>query len=396
MEITIEEAERRLASLCGSLNVLHGQLVGLVVEVVDSGAWAVSGVRTVEQWLSWQAGLAPATARHLVSLATATATHPKVSALLADGAISLDQATAAVAAPGHCDDVMADLAPLSTVRQIRVEARVANTTVPDQEPSAGVDVPAPATDLVTQYFDEHGRYVLHAELDGERGRIVEAALAEAHDRRFRDGDGDVSRADALVDVATRSLAQCPVGRLELFRINVFAESGGPVTWMDGAALPDAVRRHLACDGSWTPVVTDGGHPVSVGRSQRIVPERTRRLVEHRDRGACRVPWCDSRHGLQIHHVRHWEEGGATDTPNLVTLCASCHRHHHRGRLDIAGDADEPDGLTFTRAPAGDVQRIRPTPPNGPPPVPANRYRHPLGERLNRWALVGVFPQPAAG
>ena len=279
MEITIDEAERRLALLCGSLNVLHGQLVELVVDVIESGAWAVSGVRTVEHWLTWQAGLAPATARHLVSLATATATHPKVSALLADGAISLDQATAAVAAPSHCDDVMADLAPLSSVRQIRIEARVAIATVPDQDPAAADEGPIPATERVAQFFDEHGRYVLHAELDGERGRIVEAALAEAHDRGFRDGNQHLTWADALVDVATRSLAECSVGRLELFRINVFAESGGPVTWMDRAALPDAVRRQLACDGSWTPVVTDGGHPVSVARSQRIVPERTRRLVE---------------------------------------------------------------------------------------------------------------------
>jgi hypothetical protein len=145
----------------------------------------------------------------------------------------------------------------------------------------------------------------------------------------------------------------------------------------------------------TTVATDGGLPVSVGRSQRIVPERTRRLVEHRDGGRCRVPWCDSRIGLEVHHIVHWEDGGATDTSNLVGVCAACHRHHHRGLLHIAGNADRPDGLTFTRIPGlHDPPRIRPAPPPGPPPTPERPYRHPLGERLTHDALTGIFSSPA--
>ncbi|MDA3032972.1 MAG: hypothetical protein O3B90_11700, partial [Actinomycetota bacterium] len=35
-----------------------------------------------------------------------------------------------------------------------------------------------------------------------------------------------------------------------------------------------------------------------------------------------------------------------DTDNLLLVCGKHHRMHHRGRLDITGDADRPDGLEF--------------------------------------------------
>lgn len=36
----------------------------------------------------------------------------------------------------------------------------------------------------------------------------------------------------------------------------------------------------------------------------------------RDRG-CRVPGCDRSRWRHVHHMTHWEDGGATDTPKLV-------------------------------------------------------------------------------
>ena len=64
--------------------------------------------------------------------------------------------------------------------------------------------------------------------------------------------------------------------------------------------------------------------------------------------------------LQIHHIVHWEDGGPTDTWNLVALCDAHHRLHHLGRLQIAGDADDPDGLVFgPRPPAEAPARASP-------------------------------------
>ena len=72
--------------------------------------------------------------------------------------------------------------------------------------------------------------------------------------------------------------------------------------------------------------------------------------------------------------------------------------HHRGELGIAGDADQPDGVTFTSR-SGRViaaSGARPTRPGAPPPPPGGRYRHPLGERLDsRWLTFDPPHLPAA-
>jgi hypothetical protein len=157
-------------------------------------------------------------------------------------------------------------------------------------------------------------------------------------------------------------------------------------------VPDWLVELLTCSGSITPILTDHGVPVSVGRAARTVPERTRRLVEHRDRG-CRVPGCTRTRHVQVHHIVHAADGGGCDTHNLISLCGHHHRLHHQHRLGVTGDADQPYGVTFTDA------RGRPLPgagtprtPTGPPPTPAHRYQHPLGERLHLHAVH--FNQPA--
>jgi hypothetical protein len=153
---------------------------------------------------------------------------------------------------------------------------------------------------------------------------------------------------------------------------------------NGVVLPDSVRDYLACDSALQPVWERDNTPFGTGRTQRAVPDRTRRIIEHRDQG-CRVPGCGNRH-VEIHHIVHWTNGGPTETWNLISLCARHHRLHHHGTLGIAGNADEPDGVVYTDA-TGRVLDHHPTPraPTGPPPEPHSRYRHPTGERMDaRW------------
>jgi hypothetical protein len=141
-----------------------------------------------------------------------------------------------------------------------------------------------------------------------------------------------------------------------------------------------MRRYLTCDCDIAAVWQADGRPVQVGRTHRIVPRRVRRLVEHRD-GGCRVPGCDSRLWIQVHHIVHWEDHGDTVTRNLICLCAHHHRRHHQGLLGITGNADVPGGVVFTTAtgrvlePAG-----TPIPPVVMPEV--EPYEGPTGETLH--------------
>ncbi len=218
-------------------------------------------------------------------------------------------------------------------------------------------------------------------------------------RRWLKDEGvldDPSWADALVLMADRALAEGADSRSprdrHLMLVHLRADQHGPHGYVHlGQPLPDAIRRLVSCDGRARPVVEVAGVAYSVGRAQRLVPDRTRVAVEDRD-GSCRVPGCGRTKWLQCHHIVHWEDGGPTDTANLVALCSAHHRLHHRGRLAIVGDADDPNGLVFTDHRGRRLTGVgRPAPP-GQVRLAGN-WVHPSGERLeSHWVY---FNEPAS-
>ena len=127
----------------------------------------------------------------------------------------------------------------------------------------------------------------------------------------------------MVEIANRSLDSVgEVGRRDRYRVHVHFDIDN--TMLDGLGhrLPDWLRDLICCDTIASTVHETAGIPVSVGRTQRTVPERTRRLVILRDRG-CRVPGCAADRVLHVHHVIHWDPdhgAGPTDTWNLACLC----------------------------------------------------------------------------
>jgi hypothetical protein len=386
--VAVPDLEGRIGAVVGQLNVLHAELVELVAEAVDTSAWAGVGIRSVAHWVSWKAGVSPAHAAELVALAAAGATHPAIMGAFADGELTVDQAAMAIKVPSHNDAEVARLAKLSTVTQLRTIVRCAR-------PAPTAKPPETPAESVSTWTDDDGRVHGRFALDADHGAIFNSALAAARDRLFRDGCTAVTWVEALLDVCQRSLDSEDAARRERFRINVFLDPTKPLaaSWQDGFSVPDAIRRHLDCDGLLTPTFVAGGRPVSVGTTMRIVPDRTRRLVLQRD-CKCRVPWCNRTRGLQVHHVVHWEDGGGTDPANLAGICPPCHRLHHQGEIGITGNADEPDGLIFTDRhgrPLAAAPRI--DAPTMPPPPPKRPYHHPLGERLEtRWLWLSHPPK----
>lgn len=103
------------------------------------------------------------------------------------------------------------------------------------------------------------------------------------------------------------------------------EDVGPIT-------PEAARR-LACDAGVSRVLMKGtSEPLDVGRKTPVVGSGMRRALVLRD-GGCSFPgcgrpqaWCD------VHHVRHWADGGSTALENLVLLCRPHHRAVHEAAV----------------------------------------------------------------
>jgi len=389
-EVSVED---RLRAVCGHLNVLHAELVALAAEALETGCWEGFGIRSLAHWLTWKAGLSQAHAAEVERLARAGVSHPKVMASFGEGLLSLDQASVATKAPAYLDSDFAQLAQVCTVSQLRLAVRAARPAPPPPPPPPDDDEVEAGGERVEGWFDDDGRYQLRAELDADHGRIVDAALSEARDALFHDGQAKVSWVDALVEVAQRSVDATPPERRERFRAHWFVDPTDPIParWIDGLPVPAWLQHLLTCDGTVAPVYTDNALPVSVGRSVQDVPDRTRRLVHYRDR-KCRVPWCGQRRWLQVHHLHHRATGGGHDTNTLIALCPACHRAHHKGQLGITGNADDPNGLTFTDTHGHVIDpAARPIKPTGPPPTPAKPYEHPIGERLYKRELLFADP-----
>jgi hypothetical protein len=412
--------EAAVASAAGLRNAADAALVDLVVTALAEGWWEGWRVHTPVQWLMWRAGVSRSTARTVVRLARRAGELPTVMATFRAGGLSLDQAsTVARYVPAEYESSVCELAVNATVHQIVAATR-----------KYGFDVDVEGRDTrvrrgpersVSFGTDEGDQWRASIRLPADEGQVVEEALKASRDRLHEaqrsaakaraeaegcpttgtDADlgvAPVSWADALVGVAHSVLTTDASGAEVSSRPGVLLHLQAPVgdaeTWRAemhmGPALPPSMRRYLTCDCDVSVVWHTDGHPVQVGRTHRIVPRRIRRLVEHRD-GGCRVPGCDSTLWVQVHHVVHWEDHGETVTWNLLCLCAHHHRQHHQGLLGITGNADEPDGVTFTTAtgrvlePAG-----RPTPPTVMPEVAP--YDGPTGETLQKhWVVFNPRP-----
>jgi len=99
------------------------------------------------------------------------------------------------------------------------------------------------------------------------------------------------------------------------------------------SVPVETARQVACDCSFTQLVSGNGEPISVGRKQRMWPASMRRAILTRDRH-CQFPGCPSHRFLQIHHIHHWADGGVTSIENGVCLCQHHHQLIHTGKYKI--------------------------------------------------------------
>ena len=212
---------------------------------------------------------------------------------------------------------------------------------------------AKAPELSMSYGD--GRFLLRYSAPADIGALVEQAVREAKDALFTNGQTGVSYADGLAEIASRSLASVRSGsRAARYRVYVHLSTDG--SWVGGrGAIPASLAAKFACDGVVQPVWEVDGTPVSVGRGQRNVPKRTRRLVEDRDRG-CVFPGCQATGFLEIHHLDHWADGGATDLDRLVGVCAPHHDAYHRGEFTISGCPIHPERLVQRTSDASELLR----------------------------------------
>ncbi len=101
----------------------------------------------------------------------------------------------------------------------------------------------------------------------------------------------------------------------------------------GTLLAPETLRRLGCDAALVPhLLGTAGEPLTVGRVARLFTRAQRRHLWLRDR-TCTWPGCTAPAAwTQAHHIRHWADGGPTDTTNAALLCQRHHTTVHRRRL----------------------------------------------------------------
>lgn len=105
--------------------------------------------------------------------------------------------------------------------------------------------------------------------------------------------------------------------------------------------PEAIDR-LACDATLRRVVFGPkSELLDVGRLHRLVTGPMRDAIVARDR-TCVVPNCDvPAEWCEIHHFKHWKDGGETNAGNLGPACGFHHVCVHELGFTLIGPAHAP-------------------------------------------------------
>ena len=384
---TWTQRTRRATQAAGRLAQEHADLVDLMTELLDTSGWAGDGVRSPEHWLQVYASLSPAQCIAVVKVAKRAAELPALIQLMRDGRLGLDQAAQVAShVPAWALDQVLPLAEQTTVTQL---SRVVSRYHFDDEPESFREPRSKPEQRKSELTmnTSNGRFRLRFETDVVNGALVEQAIREAKDAAFTAGQENATLADGLIEACSRSLAavESP-SRRDHYRVMLHLDTTGEGWLGKKGAVPPALLDTLTCDGSVRPIWQTDGSPVSVGRSQRIVPARTRKLVEDRDQG-CRFPGCQTTGFLENHHLVHWRHGGATDIDTLVSLCPHHHRQHHLGSFTIEGSPTTPDGLKFLSSWGYEIRRVIAPPEPPPPDRPPPERRGTRGERLDYGSIT---------
>jgi uncharacterized protein DUF222/HNH endonuclease len=369
-----------IVTLASHINAATARWLRLLADFDDGVGW--DGYRTCAEWLSWRCGITVGTARDQLRVAQALKTRPLLAAAFERGELSYSKVRALVRLDDDFDEhLMLAYAQNASASQIETIVRGCRRCVAVEEGSERQF----AEREFSWGYDEDGAVLFRGRLPAELGALVIRAIEAARDQLgppprerpdglhpvvaqqthspgARNADGLVALAQsALAEKATNADAYQVVVHVDAQTLTESAEvdPGNRCTLGDGAPLPSAVARRLACDSSVVRVLERDGQTISLGRKTRTISPALRRALHMRDK-CCAFPGCYRKTHLHGHHVKHWADGGATDLDNVVHLCPFHHRLVHEGGYEVRRGRD---AFTFW-TPAGKPIPQAPRQPRG--------------------------------
>jgi hypothetical protein len=354
---------------CASIEVLHRDLARFDAFVTEAtaafeagGEWAEDGAKTAPAWIATRCRVPRSAARRRARLGRTVRHLPGTADAWRDGRIGADQARAIAAARRHRTEASmardegmlvaqaADLGFEDFYRALSYWKQLADpegADASDEEKRARRNVYLESSFtgmwLGQMTLDPVSGSIVSAELNRLEHQLFEADCAAAKERLGRtprldelERDGGQRRADALVDMATRS-ASAPADGIRpapLFSVFVGYETmhGRICELENGTVLaPSSLDRWLE-SAYFERAVFSFGKRVDVSVRARLFSGGTRRAIELRDR-ICTHPYCyEPAETCEADHIQPYAVGGPTTQENGRLLCGFHNRlRNQRGR-----------------------------------------------------------------
>jgi hypothetical protein len=362
---TIERLVTRNQSMCAEAR----ELLRDIVRCDRDDLWSGDGAGSLAEWLSARLGISNWRARRMIEAGYALEKLPSVAAALASGALSLDKTLelARFATPE-------DERKLVTWA-LKVHPGAIRRKADELQKRAADELPDRTRFLRTWWSDDRESLHLEGLLPAPEGAAFRKAIDRiawslpdmppAEDGTLPDEEQSIEerRADALRLMASAHIAgdQDP----DLATVVVYADGDG-YHLEGGIALHPETFRRLSCDARVQLVTETEDHITGVGRTQRVIPRRIRRLALHREEGTCAFPGCERATFLHPHHVTHWTRDGLSDLNNTIMLCTRHHDLVHEGGWSVAWSGDRalffrPSGRVYDPHPPelkDELERLR--------------------------------------
>jgi HNH endonuclease len=364
-----------------AISAHHHAMLGDIAEFSSSEAFRGDGALSMAAWLSDRCRVSAGQARTLVVTAEKLGGLPRLSDALSEGRLTLDVlAPLATVATAETDAELAEASVHWSVRQAKELARAARGM-------SDVDAARKFTGRFVHFDD--ARYGIWAQLAPDAYAIVKSTLvarATRHDHPSK-SDADYEPferrlADALVEVCiergrrdggTRhgggggggggGKRTSDSGRPLFGGAPAHVVVHADLSWLMGRGettdhgregagsleglgpISAEIARRLSCDGTHTISLEAPDGTILDQFPWRRSPTTAQRIEVARRDGGCRFPGCGNDLITNVHHLRHWINGGPTVLSNLITLCAAHHSRVHELGWKMSGDANEL--VTFT-------------------------------------------------
>jgi len=331
--------EAEILSLAAQSYKLAHDLLVKLREFDDAHGW--DGFASCAHWLSFKTSLDMGAAREKVRAAHALKDLPKIAAKFAIGQLSYSKVRALtrIATPAIEADLL-ELAEAATVEQ--VERLVRGWREMNREGEKKRD----AHRRCHISTDANGMCRVTALLRPEEGALLAKAIAAVRVQ-------GQSLADAFVAMAERSVCASEQADGERYQVIVHQEEEGAsveTRFGEKVRVSAEIFEQLSCDAATVEITHDSsGAVLDIGSKTRRISAKLRMALSQRDAG-CRFPACTNQR-VQMHHVQHWSHGGATNTSNLISLCAFHHGVIHREEARLGEDKvfRHADGRPITNA-----------------------------------------------